>query len=110
MQAARAQLDVLDRFPVGAKRAVIVDATRHVRPVSLYDSAASGFLKIKDVQRLGRVGNDVGSSRRVLGQHISLEVSSDSSKRSDVGTGCKKLEKFPASGGGCSGVSHDGCR
>src|SRR6266550_3085523 len=110
MQAARAQFDVLERFAVGAKSAVIVDATRHVRPVSLYDSAVSGFLKIKDVQRLGRVGNDVGSSRRVLGQHISLEVSGDSPERSDVGAGCKKFEKFPASGRGCSGVSHDSCR
>src|SRR5467141_467840 len=110
MQAARAQFDVLERFAVGAKSAVIVDATRHVRPVSLYDSAASGLLKIKDVERPGRVGNDAGSSRGVLGQHISLEVRGDSAERSDVGTGCKKFEKFPAGSIGCSGVSHDGCR
>jgi len=52
MQAARAQFDVLERFAVGAKSAVIVDATRHVRPVSLYDSAVSGFLKSKTLSAL----------------------------------------------------------
>src|SRR5882762_2785106 len=110
MQAARAQLDVLERFPVGAKRAVVVDATRHVRPVSLYDSAASGLLEIENVKGLGRIRNDTGSSRGVLGQHISLEVRGDSAERSDVRTSCKKLEKFPAGGIGCSRVLHDCCR
>src|ERR1700732_4776114 len=98
MQAARAQLDVLECFAVGAKRAVVIVAARHVRPMSLYDSAVSGLLEIKNVERLGRVGNDVGSCRRVLGQHISLEVRGAPPESSNVWTRRKKFEKFPPSG------------
>ena len=55
MQAARAQLDMLECFAVGAKRAVVVDAAGHVGPMSLHHFAARGLLEIKNIERLGRI-------------------------------------------------------
>jgi hypothetical protein len=54
-QAARTQLDMLEPFAIGAKRGVIVDATRHVSPMAGVDLAVRGFLEIEDVKGLGRV-------------------------------------------------------
>ena len=63
---ARAQLDVLESFAVGAEGRVVVHSARHVRPVDRYDLAVRCFLKIHDAESLFRIGDDLGDLRRPL--------------------------------------------
>src|SRR6202035_5301858 len=98
---------MLERFPIGAQRAVIVDTTGHVCPMSLHHFAACGLLEIKNIERLGRVRNDVGGFWNGLRQQVALKIGGDSSERGDVGTCRKKFEKFPPSGVSYTRILHD---
>ena len=87
VQAARAQLDVLESVAIGAQRGIVIHATGHVGPVAGLDLAASGLLEIEDVERLRRIGDHLGSFPGVLSQAAALEEGGHAAKRSHVGAG-----------------------
>src|SRR5580692_458370 len=105
-QAARAQLDVLEPFAIGAERGVVVDAACHVSPMTGLDLAASGLLEIEDVEGLGWASDDFGGLLGILGESTWPHERSDSAESSYVGARGQKLEKFATGGEG--GQTHDG--
>ena len=67
VQAPRAQLDMLECFLIGPKGTVIVNATRHVGPVSGAHLAVSDFLEVENVEGLGGIADDGGRFLGILG-------------------------------------------
>ena len=105
-QAARAQLDVLEHVAIGMERQVVVDAARHVSPMTRQDVVVSDVLEIEDVEGVGRVSHKVGGFLGALGEGALLDESGDSAERGNIGACGKKPEKFAAGGGG--GIVHHG--
>ena len=95
-KAARPQFDVLKSLAIGAQRSVIVDASHHVRPVTGLHFPVSSLLEIKYVESFGGIGDHFRRLLCILGESAALEKSSNSTQRSDVGAGGKKLQEFAA--------------
>ncbi len=85
---------MLETIAIRAKRGVVVDAARHVRPMALHNLAVSSLLEIENVEGACRAGNDVGSFLHALGEAALLEESGDSAERRNVGARGQKLNKF----------------
>jgi hypothetical protein len=66
--------------------------------MTAHDLAVSGFLEIKDVERLSLTGNDAGSLRGVLREDPSFEKGHDFTERSNIGAWGQKFQKFTTAG------------
>ena len=77
-----------ETFAIRAERGIIVDAARHIGPMSGHHLAVGDLLEIEDVESLGRVSNELGSTLREEGR--------DSTQHRYIGTRGQKLDKFAA--------------
>ncbi len=69
MKSSRPELNVLESFAVGPQRCIVIDAARHIRPVSRRDLAARRLFKIHDAQGLGGALNRVEACHRLVRPH-----------------------------------------
>ncbi len=91
-ETARAQLDVLVAFAIGAERAVVVHAAGHVCPVAGPTLRVRDFLEVEDVKGCGRgsvitlvaAGTLCAAAISGQGRFASMR-GGDSAKRGDVG-------------------------
>ena len=102
---ARAKLDVIEHFAIGAKCAIAIHPAGHVPPMSRLHFAFRGFLEIENGESFRWTGKD--ARLETLRNGTLRKVSSDASECGNVGAGGEKFKEFAASFRDRGGLARD---